>query len=177
MRRKTVIFLFVFFLTFQISNVIPATAITYQWTDAQGKIHTTDDPEQIPPGVAPLPIKRQKSSTKAKNISKPIRPAKSPQRDMVLIPAGTYERYAPAHHRFKVKSKKGNDLWISNLTAGYAVITGKKIEVTHNQVVPLKIGNALWVLFKLPKVDYADPLEIDYMIQFPNEILLEGKKN
>jgi len=176
MRRNTVFFLFTFLLTFQISNVIPATAITYQWTDAQGKIHITDDPEQIPPGVVPLPIKGQKSPTKAKSISKPQNPSKNSQKDMVLIPAGTYERYAPAKRMFTVKSKKGNKLWISNLTAGYAVITGQKIDGNDNQVVPLKIGNALWVQFKLPKVDYADPLEIDYVIQFPNEIILEGKE-
>jgi len=176
MRRNTVFFLFTFLLTFQISNVIPATAITYQWTDAQGKIHTTDDPEQIPPGVVPLPIKGQKSLTKEKSISKPLRSAKSSQKDMVLIPAGTYERYAPAKRMFKVKSKKGNILWISNLTAGYAVTTGEKADFLDNHVVPLKIGNALWVTFNLPKVDYADPLEIDYVIQFPNEIILEGKK-
>lgn len=128
---------------------------------------------------------------------------KASLKDMVLVPAGTYLRYSNPFKKFKVKSKKGNDLWINNLKGGYSILTEKvperlkkkleenpalkeklkgrkvvekKLEYIQNRVVPLKIGNVLSVRFGVPKLDYADPLEIDYVLKFPKEVLLEGKR-
>jgi len=150
-------------------------------------------------------MEKHLNSQKTKESSKAIPHTQNNQpspEGMALIPAGTYIRYSVPQKVLKVQSRKGHDLWIDGIIAGYIKITEEvpeklkqalekdpslkeklkgrkltetKIDFIKSQVVPLKLKNGISIQFALPEVDFVDPLEIEYVLKFPEGATEKGQ--
>ncbi len=123
----------------------PASAEIYRWTDAQGEIHFSEDPSQIPPAYRASATKATASPSGAspvqtysvKESSRPVGPA-SPARAMGAGPA------TPRVFRVPVE-RAGTAVLVNvrlndQLTVPFQVDTGAS-DVT----IPLAVANALGI--------------------------------